>query len=112
MVLDSSGLYVLRRARKPAARQHATIGCPKSDAVNRLFKKDAINVTQQTYHANGAPAAFRAMAVPRVGTLRCTGSFQLLARSRRPTNRAELAFSGPKTNWVKSAFGMSRTKTQ
>src|SRR5437667_3884490 len=61
MVLDSSGLYVLRRARKPAARQHATIGCPKSDAVNRLFKKDAINVTQQTYHANGAPAAFRAM---------------------------------------------------
>src|SRR5947208_16592241 len=102
MVLDSSGLYVLRRARKPAARQHATIGCPKSDAVNRLFKKDAINVTQQTYHANGAPAACRAMAVPRDGTLRCTGSSQTGDRRRRVTTREEPAFSGAKTHRVKS----------
>src|SRR2546430_8048884 len=112
MVLEPSGLKVFRRARKPAARQDATIGCPKSDAVNRLFKKEAIKATQQTYQANGAPAAFRAMAVPRVGTLRCTGSSQPVHRSRLFTTTEELALSGPKTNRVKSAFRMSRTKTQ
>src|SRR5436309_13318463 len=109
MVLDSSGLYVLRRARKPAARQHATIGCPKSDAVSRLFKKDAINVTQQTYHANGAPAAFRAMAVPRVGTPRSTGSSQPVDRSRRATTREEVATPGPKTKRGTSAVRIART---